>query len=152
MRIQGPGKAILGNNVIAGAHEEPNIFSTFDRDATIEIGDNCRLNGAHFQSRKGIKIGNSCIIGSALLVDTDHHSVRSDRMTNPNSPVLSKPIEIGNNVWIAGHATILKGVTIGNNSVVGFGSVVASDVPQDSIVAGNPAKVIGKVPMVSGTI
>ncbi len=53
-----------------------------------------------------------------------------------------RPISIGRNVWIAGGATVLKGVTIGEDSVVGYGAVVASDVPAGVVVAGNPARVV----------
>jgi maltose O-acetyltransferase len=77
-----------------------------------------------------------------LLVDTDFHSLQRDRSTNPHAPVLSAPICIGPNVWLAGQSVVLKGVTIGANSVVGFRAVVTRDVPADVVVAGNPARVV----------
>jgi maltose O-acetyltransferase len=52
------------------------------------------------------------------------------------------PITIGRNVWVAGRATVLKGVTIGDDSVVGYGAVVVNDVPRGVVVAGNPARVV----------
>lgn len=55
------------------------------------------------------------------------------------------PIHVGDDVWIGGNSVILPGITIGNNSVVGAGSVVTKDVPEDVVVAGNPAKVIKNI-------
>lgn len=57
----------------------------------------------------------------------------------------AEPITIGNNVWIGGSATILPGVSIGDNAVVGAGSVVTRDVAPNTVVAGNPAKVIRQI-------
>ncbi len=140
--IKGPGRVVFGANVNAWAHEERNVILTFDRTATIRIGSNVRLNGAGLMAKRGITIGDNCILGSTLLVDTDFHSVRRDRATNPDAPVASAPIVVDDNVWLAGQTVVLKGVRIGRNSVIGFRAVVTRDVPPDVIVAGNPAKVI----------
>jgi acetyltransferase-like isoleucine patch superfamily enzyme len=140
--IKGPGRVIFGANVNAWAHEERNVIITYDRDVTIRVGSNVRLNGVGLMAKRGITIGDNCILGSTLLVDTDFHSVRRDRATNPHAPVLSAPITIGANVWLAGQTVVLKGVTIGENTVVGFRAVVTRDVPPDVIVAGNPARVV----------
>lgn len=147
LKITGPGYVTFGDNVLAGAYEEPNIFSTYHPDAHIIIGDNCRLNGIHCQSRRSISISKNCIAGSAILVDTDHHSIYKDRVTNKESRVASAPIKIDSNVWLAGKSAILKGVSIGKNSVVGFGAVVTKDIPENVIVAGNPAQVVKDVPI-----
>jgi acetyltransferase-like isoleucine patch superfamily enzyme len=140
--IKGPGRVIFGANVNAWAHEERNVLITYDRDVTIRVGSNVRLNGVGLMAKRGITIGDNCILGSTLLVDTDFHSVRRDRAANPHAPVLSAPIVVEDNVWLAGQTVVLKGVTIGANSVVGFRAVVTRDVPPDVIVAGNPARVV----------
>jgi maltose O-acetyltransferase len=146
LKISGPGKVIFGDNIVAGAYEEPNEFITHDPNAVIIIGDNCRLNGAHFEAKTQIRVGINCIFGSATIVDTDLHSIYPDRMTNPQASVATSPIEIKNNVWVAGKTGVLKGVTIGENSVVGFGAVVSRDIPSDVIAAGNPAEIVKDLP------
>jgi len=140
--IKGPGRVIFGANVNAWAHEERNVIITYDRDVIIQIGSHARLNGVGLMAKRGITIGDHCILGSTLLVDTDFHSLRRDRATNAHAPVLSAPIAVGNNVWLAGQTVVLKGVTIGNNSIIGFRAVVTRDVPADVVVAGNPARVV----------
>jgi maltose O-acetyltransferase len=140
--IKGPGRVVFGANVNAWAHEERNVIITYDRDVTIAIGSNVRLNGVGLMARRGITIGDHCILGSTLLVDTDFHSLRRDRATNPHAPVASAPIVVGENVWLAGQTVVLTGVTIGANSVIGFRAVVTRDVPPDVVAAGNPARVV----------
>ena len=140
--IKGAGRVVFGANVNAWAHEERNVIIAYDRDVTISIGSNVRLNGVGLMAKRGITIGDNCILGSTLLVDTDFHSVRRDRATNRHAPVLSAPIVVEDNVWLSGQTVVLKGVTIGANSVVGFRAVVTRDVPSDVIVAGNPARVV----------
>ena len=107
----------------------------------IQIGNNVRLNGAGLQAAVGITVGDDCILGSCTIVDTDHHPVGVDRRTSGAAPSTAA-IVIGRNVWVAGMAAVLKGVTIGDDSVVAFGAVVASDVPAGVVVAGNPARVV----------
>lgn len=140
--IRGPGRVVFGANVNAWAHEERNVIITFSPDVTIRIGSKVRLNGVGLMAKRGITIGDHCILGSTLLVDTDFHSLQVDRATNPDAPVLSAPISIGSNVWLAGQTVVLKGVTIGANSVVGFRAVVTRDVPANVVVAGNPARIV----------
>src|SRR5579884_2721340 len=142
LQIKGPGRVIFGANVNAWAHKEPNVLITYSPDAVIKIGDNTRLNGAGLMAARGITVGCNCLVGSAVIVDTDFHSVNPDRRTNPGAKVKSAPITIGNNVWLAGQTAVLKGVTIGDNSVVGFRGVVVSNVPSNVVVAGNPVRVV----------
>jgi maltose O-acetyltransferase len=89
-------------------------------------------------------VGDDCILGSCVIVDTDYHSVEVDRR-GPEAVVESHPVVIGRNVWVAGRASVLKGVTIGEDSVVGYGAVVTADVPAGVVVAGNPARVVRKL-------
>jgi acyl-[acyl carrier protein]--UDP-N-acetylglucosamine O-acyltransferase len=145
LKLDGPGKITFGDNVFAWGRKEPNILITLNPDATIRVGDNVRLNGAEIQAAKSISIGANSIIGSANIIDTDFHSVAIDRATNQNSPVVSKPIVINENVWIAGRSAVLRGVTIGKNSVIGYGSIVREDIPENVVALGNPARVVRPV-------
>lgn len=87
-----------------------------------------------------VRIGDYCMIGPNTLIATVGHPLlpggRRKKMAN------SAPITIGNDVWIGGNCTILPGVIIGNNVVVAAGAVVTSDVPDNCIVGGVPAKII----------
>lgn len=141
LRLGGPGRIHLGRHCNAWARAETNVLLTFSPGALIEIGDNVRLNGAGLQAASGISVGDDCILGSCTIVDTDHHLVGVDRRRS-SAPAATAPIRIGRNVWVAGMAAVLKGVTIGDDSVVAFGAVVASDVPAGVVVAGNPARVV----------
>ena len=140
-KFRGPGRLYIGNNVNLWAHEEPNRFFTYAWDATIRIGSHTRLNGVTCQSKKSVVIGERCAIGSAILIDTDFHSTDAAHR-NDADHVKSEPITIGDDVWLAGQCAVLKGVTIGEKAVVGFRAVVASDVEANTVVAGNPARVI----------
>ena len=120
-------------------------------DGVIQIGDRSMLNGACIVSYKSVVIGSDCQIASSTLIsDTDFHPVdpefRRKQVTGkpfPFSSVGKSEIVIGSNVWIGWNCTILKGVAIGNNSIVAAGSVVLSgNYPPNALLAGNPAKVI----------
>jgi len=95
--------------------------------------------GVRISAASGITIGDSCMFAqNSYITDSDWHDIY-----NRCVPVGgSKPIKIGNNVWIGDSAIVCKGVTIGDNSIVGAGAVVTHDVPPNSIVAGNPAVVV----------
>lgn len=141
-KITGPGKVTFGDSIHAWANHEPNTFHTFSTDSKITIGDNTVLNGAGLHAQNEISIGSGCTLGSTVITDTDFHSSSHDRSTNLDAPISSKPISIGDNVWIGGRTGILKGVIIGENAIIGFGSVVRENVPEGSTVIGNPAQVV----------
>ena len=87
-----------------------------------------------------VTIGDDCFIGPNVNIYTACHSTNPvERNTRRE---WAEPVTIGNNVWIGGNVTILPGVTIGDNCTIGAGSVVTHDIPDDVVVAGNPAKLI----------
>jgi acetyltransferase-like isoleucine patch superfamily enzyme len=98
-------------------------------------------------ARKKIQIGNHVFIGGSVKIyDNDFHSLDSDiRESSHDTDVGSKPIEIKNHAFIGAHSIILKGVTIGEYSIVGAGSVVTKSIPDREIWAGNPAHFIRKI-------
>lgn len=110
------------------------------KNGHIEIGNNTYMNQSLIQCASKIKIGDNCAIaGDVLIQDTDFHPILDE---NGVEKAYTKPITIGNKVWICTKATILKGITIGDGAIVAAGAVVTKDVPAYTIVAGNPAKVI----------
>jgi maltose O-acetyltransferase len=141
LHLRGPGRIRIGPGANAWARAEPNFLTTLNAAAVIDIGDNVRLNGCDIQAAASVTVGDDCILGSCIIVDTDYHAVGVDRR-QPGAVTESRPVVIGRNVWVAGRATVLKGVTIGDDAVVGYGAVVTSDVPAGVVVAGNPAKVV----------
>jgi acetyltransferase-like isoleucine patch superfamily enzyme len=106
----------------------------------ISIGKYCLIcPGVRISAASGITIGDSCMMASSVYItDSDWHGIY-DRLDYIGS---SAPVRVGNNVWIGDSAIVCKGVTIDDNSIIGAGSVVRKDIPANSIVAGNPAKVI----------
>lgn len=86
-----------------------------------------------------VRIGDDCMIAPNVGIYTAGHSVQPE---GRNKSGYGIPITIGNNVWIGGHCVVLAGVSIGDNSIVAAGSVVTKDVPANTIVAGNPAKLL----------
>ncbi|MDR7116706.1 sugar O-acetyltransferase [Caulobacter sp. BE254] len=101
------------------------------------INQNCT-----FYDLGGIDIGDAVMIGPNVSLITSGHPVAPSRRRDG---VVAKPIVIERNVWIAAGATILGGVTVGENSVVAAGAVVTRDVPPDTLVAGNPARVVRSI-------
>lgn len=111
------------------------ILHTATDYAKIEIGNNCGFSGVSIVCWKSVKIGNNVMIGADTCIgDTDDHPERLGTEASP--------IEIKDNVFIGMHCLILKGVTIGENSIIGAGSVVTKDIPANCIAAGVPCKVI----------
>jgi acetyltransferase-like isoleucine patch superfamily enzyme len=140
--IQGPGRVEFGDDVNAWCHAEKNVLITYTPDSRITIGGGTRLNGAGMMAYTRIEVGPRCILGSTIVFDSDFHPLEPSRRHDPVAPVLSAPIRIGENVWLAGQSAVLKGVTVGDNSVVAFRAVVSSAVPPNVVVAGNPARVV----------
>ncbi len=139
LRIGGPGTVILDADVNAWSHAEVNRLTTTRREAVIRIGRNARLNGCTLRAASRIEVGADCVLGSCEVRDNEEWPSTVPRGQATNGP---RPVIIGDNVWIGGQASILPGVRIGRNSVIGIHAVVFEDVPPDVIVAGNPARVV----------
>ena len=119
--------------------ESFSLFVPFTADfgKNIKIGKNVFINsGCRFQDQGGITIGDGSLIGHNVVLATINH----DYNPKKRGTMYLKPIVLKENSWIGSNATILLGITIGENSIVAAGSVVTKDVPANTIVAGNPAK------------
>lgn len=108
-----------------------------------EMGDDCHFNGAKVFGRGSLKIGNHFHSGINLIILTDTHNFKSDQLPYDKTFLYEKT-EIGDYVWCGVNVTILPGVKIGEKAIIGAGSVVTKDVAAGTIVAGNPAKSIGR--------
>jgi carbonic anhydrase/acetyltransferase-like protein (isoleucine patch superfamily) len=113
---------------------------------TLQIGDRVGLSGAAIYCENEIRIGNDVLMGANCRVyDTDFHPVAAeDRLLG--RPPLTGAIQICDNVWLGANVTVLKGVTIGARTVVAAGSIVTSNLPEDCVAAGNPARVVRSLP------
>jgi acetyltransferase-like isoleucine patch superfamily enzyme len=121
----------------------PVILCTWQAGAAIEIGENFAMTGGSLVAAERISIGNYVNIGAnSTVIDTNFHPL--DAKARRETPQIAEtaPITIQDGVFIGMNCLILKGVTIGQNSVIGAGSVVTRDIPANVIAAGNPAKAI----------
>jgi acetyltransferase-like isoleucine patch superfamily enzyme len=116
------------------------VWSNLAGQGRIAIGDYGLLcPGVRISAARDITIGDSCMVAQgAFITDSDWHGIY-DRSLSVGQ---SAPVRIGDNVWIGDSAMICKGVTIGENSIIGAGSVVLKDVAPNVIVGGNPASVL----------
>jgi acetyltransferase-like isoleucine patch superfamily enzyme len=149
LRSKDPGALVIGNHVSIYA----GCSFSVGAKGSCTIGDFTLLNGALIMVEEKIEIGSHCLVSwNVGIADSDFHPLEpalrridahalapffKDRPPRPK--LRTAPVIISDNVWIGMNATILKGVTIGENSVVAAGSVVTKSVPPNVVVAGNPA-------------
>lgn len=160
LKVPKNGKVIIGDSVVLNSDFINSNTSLTTRvkfvtgtNGTIRIGNNCDLNGTCMVAYDEIEIGDNCqFASSSIISDTDFHPIdinariaQMQGLSFSHSLVSKKKIKIGNNVWIGWGAIILKGVHIGNNSIVAAGAVVVRDVPENVIVAGNPALIVKNI-------
>src|SRR6476646_9796961 len=116
----------------------------------IRVGRNVFVNqNCTFYDLGGLDIADDVMIGPNVSIITSAHPIEPSQR---RAFVIAKPVVIERNVWIAAGPTCIGGVTVGENSVVAAGSVVTKDVPQNTLVGGNPARVIRSIGDDGGTI
>ncbi len=108
----------------------------------ILIGDYCLISpGVRISSAASVRIEDNCMLASgAYITDSDWHGLY-DRV----SPGKARPVRLAKNVWIGDSAIVCKGVTIGENSVIGAGAIVVDSVPPNCVAAGNPARIVKRL-------
>ena len=115
-----------------------------DHGHGIRLGHGVYINaGCTFLDGGWIHIGDHTLIGPAVQIYTPHHPI--DYLERRTGREYSRPVRIGADCWIGGGAIICPGVTIGDRTVIGAGSVVTHDIPADSLAVGNPCRVIRRL-------
>lgn len=128
---------LVGYRVDDGFRLFPPVYTDFGKN--IKIGKDVFVNsGCCFQDQGGVTLGDGCLVGHNVVFATLDH----DKCPSRRGDMTAAPIVVGKDVWIGAHATILKGVTIGDGAIVAAGAVVTRDVPPNTIAAGVPARVV----------
>jgi acetyltransferase-like isoleucine patch superfamily enzyme len=145
-------KLVIGDNVTLNSrnkgyhinmHSPVKLFA--DRpNATIRIGANTRLHGSCIHAYESVTVGRNCLIAAnCQIFDGSGHDLSFQDVENRvNTRGESRPVAIGDNVWVGANCVILPGVSIGSGSVIAANSVVTKDVPPMVVAGGNPAVVI----------
>ena len=156
MGLYGRGQVRMGKNVLINSKESANPGmgcypkTVFNVPAgCLEIGDDVGMSGTAISCRERVTIGNRVLLGGGVkIMDSDAHSLDYEKRGKGHQidiPI-TKPVTIGDDVFVGANAIILKGVTIGQRAIIGAGSVVTKNVPAGEIWAGNPARKIGNAP------
>lgn len=122
------------SNLIGVNH--PCMLSTFAKDAALTIGDKCGFSGTVIGCFSRVTLGNNVRCGANTVISDGDWHAGDVRVGNPI------PVDIGDNVWLGLNVLVLKGVSIGENTIIGAGSVVTGSIPPNVIAAGNPCRVI----------
>jgi acetyltransferase-like isoleucine patch superfamily enzyme len=135
-------KIFVGDNAMIG-RSTIGASKVFD-NPVLRIGNNSGIGyGTVISVSSEIVIGNNCMIGTnCIIMDSDDHPLNPQKRLSREPVEKEKilPVRIGNNVWIGSYATVLKGVTIGENAVIATHSVITKNVPPNSVSAGYPAR------------
>lgn len=134
------GEIIMAKHCQTWPNVKLSVVGTKKKKAVLRIGNHVSIG-----DRTEIHCGDSIIIGDNVIIawdcvimDRDYHCLESDTE-------IKRPVTISDNVWIGCRSIILKGIKIGKNSVIAAGSVVTKDVPPNTIVGGNPARIIKEI-------
>jgi len=153
MQATGLGVIEFKGTVKIGVHPSPFFFSSYayiearNISASISIGHGSWINNnfCAIAEHSSIVIGERVLIGTGVeIYDSDFHGIRiPDR--GRSDPSWARPVKIGSDVFLGSNVRVLKGVSIGDGSVIAGGSIVSKDIPSGVIAAGNPAKVVRSI-------
>lgn len=149
------GKRFLqyGKGFTTGYSCRLEMFDTgIGRDKKLIIGEKCKIGDyVHIAAGESVTIGDNCLMASKIYISDINHGDYSGifEYSSPDSPpdsrpLFTKPVSIGNNVWIGENVCILAGVKIGDGCIIGANSVLTKSIPDNCIAVGNPAKIIKK--------
>lgn len=119
--------------VLSPVHADYGLYTKIGHDTFVN-------HNAYFMDGGGITIGSHCFIGPNCGMYTAIHATVAEERNQGLEKAL--PIVLGDNCWLGGDVTILPGVTIGNNTIIGAGSVVTKDIPDNVVAVGNPCRVL----------
>lgn len=123
-------------------HSKKNLIFIGDHPGTITIGRHASFNDAIIDITGGVEVGDKVHLGLGVMIFSCEHPVKS---SDRKHSLVCKKIKIGNNVCVGSRVMILCGVTIGDGAYIAAGSVVTKDVKKNTLVGGNPAKLIRKI-------
>lgn len=146
--IRGKKSFVYGKRFSCGYNCRFDLINT--KKKTLFIGDNCEINDfCHIVATEMVVIGDNFLCASKVFIsDTNHGNYNENDCPPTIDPkereLFSKPVRIGNNVWVGENVVILPGANIGNGCIIGANSVVTKEIPDNCIAVGNPARVIKK--------
>lgn len=147
--IRGKKYIKYGKNFTTGTGCRIEAYKFNEKEPKLKIGDNVQINDyVHFSCAESLIIGDDVLIASKVYItDLNHGSYSGAEQSKPQDIVkerriYTKPVKIGNNVWIGENVSILSGVEVGENAILGANSVVTKNVPKNCIAVGNPARII----------
>lgn len=147
--LKGEGKIIVGKNVEIGVINSPGFYNTYGyiearrANSKIVFGENVKINNnvSIIADQSEIIIEENVLIGvNCQIFNSDFHNLHPSQRNSVNFE--SKAVHIHKNVFLGNNVLILKAVSIGENSIIGAGSVVTSSIPANVVAAGNPAKIL----------
>jgi acetyltransferase-like isoleucine patch superfamily enzyme len=141
--VSNGGRMVIGERARLSGSRAPLELATGD-DGILEIGARTFINfGTSIVATRRITIGSNCQIGPfCMVMDNSYHRIEPDRR---NEMPPSRPVTIGDNVWLGARVIVLPGVSIGDHAAIGAGSVVTRDIPSRTLAAGMPARVIREI-------
>ena len=136
LKISGKVKVEIGDDCRLG--KQVKIYGS----GQLLVGQNVLLNGPDIGCFCKIVIGDNCLISDCFLIDNNYHNTEPHLRHQLPLHSASAPIDIEQNVWIGARATVMKGVSIGRDSVIGLGSIIRKSVPPNAVVIGNPQIIV----------